>query len=104
MLHPHIRSATFVRIRTSRPRYFKMYAAANTAEAAICDICMATVQFRTEILGALSGTMIASPGFKTVCIGLPDHQPELFFAAITEPSARITNAACRLDSCVNPPA
>src|SRR5579864_131705 len=84
--------------------HFTRYAAVNATDAAICAICTVTGQFRPPMFGAFSGTTIVSPGFSTVFSGSPLHQPELFFAASTEPSARTTNAACRFESWVNPPA
>ena len=81
-----------------------MYAMVSATDVAICAACNAVVQFRVPILGVLSGTTIQSPGFRAAFKGLPDHQPALFFAAITEPSARITKTASLSASWVTPPA
>src|ERR1700692_944053 len=78
---------------------------ASTTEVATCADWISGSQFRLPMLGALSGTTIMSPGINTESIGLPDHiLLLLFFAAKTDPSARITNAAFLSASCVNPPA
>src|SRR5437899_7106308 len=86
-------------------RHGWMYATAKAKEEASCADCMSCAQFRPPILGAFSGTTIMSPARKVVLIGSPPHQPlPLFFAAITEPSARITKTAFLSASCVTPPA
>src|SRR5437588_8345334 len=86
-------------------RHGWMYATAKATDEAICADCMIAAQLRPPILGAFSGTTIVSPARKLVLIGSPPHQPvALFFAAITEPSARITKTALLSASCVTPPA
>src|ERR1700723_3586525 len=79
-------------------------AAKATDEATDAD-CMSSAQLRPPIFGAFSGTMIVSPARNVALIGSPPHQPSLlFFAAITEPSARTTNTAFLSASSVTPPA
>ena len=70
-----------------------MYAMVSATEVAICAACIAVVQLRVPIRGVFSGTTIESPGFKAAFSGFPAHHPELFFAAITDPSARTTKTA-----------
>src|SRR5712692_983973 len=87
------------------PRHGWIYATAKARDAATCADCMISAQLRPPIFGAFSGTTIMSPPRKVALIGSPPHQPELlFFAAITEPSARITKTAFLSASCVTPPA
>src|SRR5271169_4805957 len=66
---------------------------------------MISAQLGPPIFGAFSGTTIVSPALKVALIGSPPHQPSLlFFAEITEPSARITNTAFLSAIGVSPPA
>src|ERR1700741_5613085 len=66
---------------------------------------MMATQFGPPILGVFSGTMTMSPGRNVELNGSPDHQPPLlFFAEITEPSARITNTPFLSALGVKPPA
>src|SRR5260370_39368773 len=82
-----------------------MYATPKAPDEAICADCMINAQLRPPIFGAFSGTTIMSPARKVALIGSPPHQPVLlFFAASTDPSARITKAAFLSASCVTPPA
>src|SRR5204863_10216939 len=84
---------------------FRSYATAKATDEASCADCMICAQLRPPILGAFSGTTIMSPARKVVLIGSPPHHPLLlFFAAITEPSARTTKTAFLSASCVTPPA
>src|SRR5438445_13596334 len=78
-----------------------MYATAKASDEASCADCMICAQFRPPILGAFSGTTIMSPARKVVLIGSPPHQPlPMFFAALTEPTARPNKTACLSDSSV----
>src|SRR5213596_3452964 len=87
------------------PCYGWMYATAKATDEAICADCMISAQLRPPIFGAFSGTTIVSPARKVALIGSPPHQPLLlFFAAITEPSARTTKTAFLSAICVTPPA
>src|SRR5260370_32874426 len=71
-----------------------MFATAKATDEASCADCIIVAQLRPAIFGAFSGTTIVSPARKVAFSGSPPHQPELlFFAAITEPSARITKTA-----------
>src|SRR3974377_1202529 len=66
---------------------------------------MIAVQFTPLIFGAFSGTTTVSPGLSEAFSGSPDHHPELlFFAEMTEPSARITKTAFLSATGVSPPA
>src|SRR6476646_6928328 len=86
-------------------RHGWIYATAKAIDEAIDADCMIRAQLRPPIFGAFSGTTIVSPPRKVALIGSPPHQPSLlFFAAITEPSARMTNTAFLSASCVTPPA
>src|SRR5579863_2521059 len=90
---------------TNIPLYGWMYATAKARDEASCADCMMSGQLRPPILGAFSGTTIMSPARNVALIGSPLHQPSpLFFAAITEPSARITKTAFLSAICVIPPA
>src|SRR5258708_34983406 len=89
----------------SIPRHGWMYATAKATDEASCADCMIVAQLRPAIFGAFSGTTMVSPGRKDALKGSPPHHPELlFFAEITEPSARITNTDFLSASCVSPPA
>src|SRR5580704_1639453 len=82
-----------------------MYATAKATDEATDADCMSSAQLRPPIFGAFSGTTMESPARWVALIGSPPHQPSLlFFAAITEPSARITNTAFLSASSVTPPA
>src|SRR4030095_8329541 len=78
---------------------------ASATEVANCAACKTVVKFGPPTFGALSGTTMVSPGRKEALSGSPDHQLELlFFAEITDPSARITKTAFRSAIGVRPPA
>src|SRR5713226_643660 len=88
----------------SIPHHRLIKATAVATDAASCADCRMSAQFRPPILGAISGTTIESLGLSAALSGLPEnHSPLLFFAAITDPSARMTNTAFLSASCVNPP-
>src|SRR5579885_2907545 len=85
--------------------YGLIYAAASASDDANCADCITVAQFRPPIFGGFSGTTIESPGRNTAPSGSPENHPSLlFFAAITEPSARITNTAFLSAIAVKPPA
>src|SRR6516164_5008575 len=86
-------------------RYGWIYATASATDDKTCAVCIIAVQFTPVIFGAFSGTTTVSPGLSEASSGSPDHHPELlFFAEITEPSARITKTAFLSATGVIPPA
>src|SRR5215471_10549803 len=82
-----------------------MYATASATDVASCAACRTVVKLGPPTFGARSGTTIVSPARSGALSGSPENHPELlFFAASTDPSARITKTALRSAIGVNPPA